>query len=195
MAIKTFAIGDLIDATAINTYMANGGLVYITEKSATSGTVVNVDSCFTSTYEAYTIVISDARVSSASATLINLRAANADVTGNYSWAGIYYPQGSLPTPTPVNGSTSSLNRWEIGLVASSGSGGASGCVVNIANPYLAQATTMSCLSTDPRTTGAAHARRYCGLQNSTTQADGFAVYFNGATISNVKIRVYGNRTE
>ena len=58
MAIKTFTTGEVLTASDTNTYLANAGLVYVT--SATIGTAVSsvtVSNCFSSTYDAYRIVI------------------------------------------------------------------------------------------------------------------------------------------
>jgi len=57
MAIKTFATGEVLTASDTNTYLANSGLVYVTNFTGTNTAVVNVDNCFTSTYDNYLLVI------------------------------------------------------------------------------------------------------------------------------------------
>jgi len=56
--VKTFAVGELVSATDVNTYMANPGLDYV--KSQTIGTAVSsveVTAAFSSTYDAYVVVL------------------------------------------------------------------------------------------------------------------------------------------
>lgn len=53
MAVKTFTTGEVLTASDTNTYLNNGGLVYITETSFTAQTAVIVDNCFTSTFANY----------------------------------------------------------------------------------------------------------------------------------------------
>lgn len=192
MAIKSFAIGDLIDANTINTYMANGGLTYITQKTATSGTVVNFDSCFSATYDSYTIVISDLRSASTVATWLKLRTGTTDISANYQWAAFYLPQGSNPATLTATNGGASPTFWELGTVSTTN---ASGCVVHLANPYLAVATTMSCMSIDARTSAGALVRQYGGVHTSATSYDGFTFSASGTTLTNVNIRLYGNRMQ
>ena len=56
MAIKTFTTGEVLTAADTNTYLANSGLVYITQVALTSGTSVTVSNCFSSTYNSYRVV-------------------------------------------------------------------------------------------------------------------------------------------
>ena len=58
MAVKTFTTGEVLTAADTNTYLNNGGLVWIKTATVTnaadSGTAFR--SIFTSTYDAYRIV-------------------------------------------------------------------------------------------------------------------------------------------
>ena len=57
MAIKTFTDSTSLPASDINTFLANSGLVYITEATATNGaSTLSIDNCFSATYENYRIV-------------------------------------------------------------------------------------------------------------------------------------------
>ena len=56
MAIKTFTAGSVLTASDTNTYLANSGLVYVTQVTVGSGvSSVNITSCFNSTYDNYRI--------------------------------------------------------------------------------------------------------------------------------------------
>jgi hypothetical protein len=61
MAIKTFTTGEVLTSSDTNTYLNNGGLVYINEVTYTGSTSASVTAqilgCFSATYQNYKIVI------------------------------------------------------------------------------------------------------------------------------------------
>ena len=60
MAIKTFSSGEVLTASDTNTYLNNGGLVYIAGGSATNTSALDVNSVFSSTYDNYRVVLQTA---------------------------------------------------------------------------------------------------------------------------------------
>jgi hypothetical protein len=62
MAIKTFTTGEVLTASDTNTYLANSGLVYITEVALST---TALDGIFTSTYDNYRIVINQMKLNTA----------------------------------------------------------------------------------------------------------------------------------
>ena len=58
MAVKTFAVGEVLTASDTNTYLANSGLVYITSSTFSGSSFVQVNNCFSSTYDNYRVMIS-----------------------------------------------------------------------------------------------------------------------------------------
>lgn len=80
MAIKTFTTGEVLTAADTNTYLANGGLTYITSGTL-SGTAI--DGIFTSTYDNYRIVFTNCSLSTSALLNFNFRTtANATESGN-----------------------------------------------------------------------------------------------------------------
>jgi hypothetical protein len=58
MAVKTFTTGEVLTAADTNTYLNNGGLVYVGQTTAGSGvTTITLNNIFSATYNAYRIVI------------------------------------------------------------------------------------------------------------------------------------------
>ena len=57
MAIKTFTAGSVLTASDTNTFLANAGLVYIKEVALSTGSTRDITSCFSSTYDAYRLII------------------------------------------------------------------------------------------------------------------------------------------
>lgn len=57
MAVKTFSTGEVLTASDTNTYLNNGGYVYVASKTFTStSSAQQIDSCFTSTYDNYRVL-------------------------------------------------------------------------------------------------------------------------------------------
>lgn len=57
MAVKTFTQAEQLTAADTNTYLNNGGLVYVTETSFSSVVAVNIDNCFTASFPNYRLSI------------------------------------------------------------------------------------------------------------------------------------------
>lgn len=89
MAVKTFTSGEVLTASDTNTYLNNGGLVYITETSFTAQTAVIVDNCFTSTYANYRFVLDLSAVSATDLILFQWRTGGSSGstygTADYDW--------------------------------------------------------------------------------------------------------------
>ena len=59
MAVYTFTDGEQNSAALMNTYCANGGLVYVTSQTVGSAvSIVTVSNCFSSTYDNYRVIYS-----------------------------------------------------------------------------------------------------------------------------------------
>lgn len=94
MAVKTFTSGEVLTAADTNTFLANAGLVYVTSGSFTSSTAVQVNSCFTSTYRDYRVILIATGASATANTFIQLsKNGTASATG-YGYAGFYAAWGS-----------------------------------------------------------------------------------------------------
>ena len=84
MAIKTFTTGEVLTAADTNTYLANSGWTYVTSVDFAGATAVNVDGCFTATYDTYQVVVSGYRAASSGYLYVQTRASAVTDTGtNY----------------------------------------------------------------------------------------------------------------
>ncbi len=63
MAIKTFTTGEVLTAADTNTYLNNGGYVYVGGGSFTTTANADFDNVFTSTYDDYRIVLTFTAIS------------------------------------------------------------------------------------------------------------------------------------
>jgi len=86
MAIKTFTTGEVLTAADTNTYLANSGLVYITQATIGSGvSSVNITNCFSSTFDNYRITIRANSASGSAPILMNYGTGTAVATNYKSY--------------------------------------------------------------------------------------------------------------
>lgn len=116
MAVKTFTSGEVLTASDTNTYLNNGGLVYITSLSFTTSATATISNCFNATYDLYRVQLITTAFS-----------------GN---PNLYFQFTKTGTPTAAN------YYWSAGYTTAAGGSGASsanpGTAVNPA--YCANAT-------------------------------------------------------
>ena len=140
MAVKTFSTGEVLTASDTNTYLNNGGLVYITQY-ALSSTSNPVSNCFTSTYDNYYIQIDYTAASAGTSQLqLRLRASGTDAATNY-YSGINYVTWS------GTGGAFGQNPGTYLYVANKGSSVKLGVGMEIHGPKLAEYTSFTWWST------------------------------------------------
>ena len=173
------------DGAAFQAVSAPGGLVHIATESFSAVSAVSINSCFSSAYQNYLIVIGPMTASTATRISFRMRASGTDST-----AGYYY---SFFGPTTwansaVAGSVSSNGNNAItGLVANATVRASS--IVEFVGPFDSLPTIFTEKSLDTRTdSGTVFAGG--GFHNVTTSYDGFTVFPATGTITGT-VRVYG----
>ena len=186
MAVKTFTTGEVLTAADTNTYLANSGLVYITQASWASGGTVSVNNCFTSTYSAYRLIIRNVKHATTDVNVqLRLRASGVDTATNYYWAGRSIVWGGTGGTDIGTGNT----WWERVAVAATANAG--GGVVDIIDPQKANVT--SGIWNGVYTATGGQLNNCSGMQNSTTQFDGFSLIANSGNLTSLTVYVYGYR--
>lgn len=180
MAIKAFSTGEVLTASDTNTYLNYGGLVYIT--STTIGSAVSsvtVSNVFSSTYDAYQIVISGGVGSTRTGLFLQL---GSSITTYYQHL-IYglYSSGAYANVTNNN----TTGYWQYAGTANT-STLAMSAFVN--NPNLSKYTTFSAPFMQDDAAG-----QVSGIHQSNTAYTGFVVGPMTGTITGGTIRVYGYR--
>ena len=139
MAIKTFTSGAVLTSADTNTYLNNGGLVYITTATA-SGTApgVNIQSCFSATYDNYRIEIINGRSSSA-ANISFQMLTGATPVGGVGYACGYTGLSSLGASTNVSNNNQAAGFMFESFLSSEGGNTAS---FDIMNPFRATRTSL-----------------------------------------------------
>ena len=185
MAIKNFTTAEVLTASDTNTYLANSGLVYVTSATATSGTSLSVNNCFTSTYSAYRIVVTRATLGALSGMSMRMRASGTDQSLLYYniRSGYDYATSAASVSAINNGA-----QWELPLITDTTS---AACVIDLQNPQASLKTQISAQGADSRTAGVG-ALIGSGMLNNTTAYDGFTI-FSGQTNTSLNLTVYGYR--
>ena len=110
MAVKTFAVGEVLTASDTNTYLANAGLVYVTSTTFSASSTVTVSNCFTSGSYAYRIIVSTTTSAAGQLQLV-LRSSTTNKTSGYYWSGLYNGSGGSALTGEAE---SNVASWKIG---------------------------------------------------------------------------------
>jgi hypothetical protein len=182
MAVKTFTSSTL-SSSDVNTYLNNGGLVYIGAYSATGATLF-IDGCFTSTYNNYMITFQSTSVTTTGSFMFKLRASGTANSTNYNYGGFQY-YTTIAATTQQNASDTSM------LFSAASGTSYTYNTIQLSNPAVAQPTPIMVDSTSWYSNYAGASIR--GFHNVSTAYDGFQITSNtGATITGT-LRVYGVR--
>ena len=187
MAVKTFTTGEVLTAADTNTYLNNGGLVYITETAITASASISINNCFTTTYSNYRVVISAAKHGSTATGLsIKLRASGTDTSTGYYWGQLFANYAG----TSGVGGGANATSYDTQIIVDTAA--TTYGIIDIMGPQAAVQSGFMNLGCDVRPLGAA--RFTTGFLNNTTQYDGFTVLPNtGSFAASGSILVYGYR--
>lgn len=175
-----YSSGDVLTAADLN---QSSGLVLATSATATSGTALSVNNCFSAQFSAYRIVVTNLTISAPSGMSMRLRASGADNTASQYYS-VRNQRDYLGSATSVQGNPAS--QWEIPLISDSAN---AGMTLDIYNPFVAVPTTYSAHGTDSRNNGYGLLNGG-GKHNVANSFDGFTIY-SAQTISSFTIKVYG----
>jgi hypothetical protein len=190
MAIKTFTTGEVLTAADTNTYLNNGGLVYVTSGTQSGTTALNVDGCFTSTYQNYRIILNAIQVSTAARALrLQFRAGgvtNANMFYDYAYNG-YRANG-----TTNNTGLAAQSFAEIGTYIDTFANATLGaCTIDVLNPQVTDRTMSLVIAQGYE---GAYAYRSGGfVQGEAVSFDGFRITLSGTGNVGFNYTVYGYR--
>lgn len=184
MAIKTFTTGEVLTASDTNTYLANGGLVYIKEVALT-GTAVNITSCFSATYDAYQIVVS------------NLTNSGGAVFLQFQLLSGTTPAASSYNSTRINVSGTSVIAAYTGAATVGNFGpfdtGKNAQTITITQPFLAIQTTAYGQCNYGAGASAAQPESFGSIHTVSSSYDGIRLLPAANSFSTGKAVVYGYR--
>ena len=186
MAVKTFTTGEVLTASDTNTYLANAGLVYVTTATFSGSTEVQINNCFSTTYDRYRIHL-DFYGSASTYANLKMRVSGANATNNYYKTG-FTTRYNTAAVTVYNGT----NEASLIPVAQYGTTSANSCgsTLEIIYPFSARNTQFQVLAYDP---AAIEQYNLYAIHAQALSYDGFAVIPQTGTITG-NIRIYGYRT-
>lgn len=186
MAVKTFTDNTALPASDINTFLANSGLVYVTNATL-SGSAVQINNCFTSTYAAYRLVFTNLTFSAGDNLTVRLVAGTTPNTSlNY-----YSSRLSVNSAGGVVGAASyAVDYWLPHVIGRTVAGGG---IIDIYNPQLTVATQFQGGGSDSATTGDA-LRLAGGYFNGSTSFSGIWLStLSGSASMAGLVTIYGYR--
>ena len=183
MSVKTFTT-EVLTSADTNTYLANSGLVYVTQASMSSSATA-INNCFTSTYQNYKVIIATTVASANEPVYLRYRVSGTDnSTTNYYYGHWYTTAGGGSGVTNASGADAFL----MGYIGSAD--GVSQTVLDISFPQ--QAVRTVCAMSRSEYDSASYVFRNGGMRfTAATQFDGFDI-FSVATLTGT-IYVYGYR--
>ena len=186
MAIKTFTTGEVLTASDTNTYLANSGLVYITQVTL-SGSAVNISSCFSATYDSYVLEFSNTKINT-SAVIVQYQMLNGTTpvttaTYNAQRASLQAGVWSL-TNTPGN---------TFGYACVVGTDVGHGSTLTVHNPFIATSTMSVSQGLYSSNLNLAYLEMLTTTQTGATSFDGIRLIGGGNTFASGTVTVYGYR--
>jgi len=183
MAVKTFVTNEVLTASDTNTYLNNGGLVYVTSASFT-GATWNINSCFTSTMNHYRVLVEYDSPGGNDVAFVQLRTGLTNTTTGYYHAGADFL--ASPTYSPQGGTNAASIR--VGCMSS---GIPARIQLEFFKPYAAAYTGVTSYSQSSYSPDSRWLTISGGHLANTTSYDGFSIA--GSTSSTGTITVYGYR--
>lgn len=184
MAVKTFTTGEVLTAADTNTYLNNGGLVFVKQVTVGSAVAtVDVTSCFSTAYDNYVVSFSNV-TSSAAGSLYAYLLSGTTPTANGFYGNTYYvvtgAAGAL-----TNSPYSNTAYGEVGGIRN---GDVNSGTFQVNAPNLATYTRFSfqgVASDYWRVGNMSH--------NASTSYDGIRLAPSSGTLTGGRITVYGYR--
>jgi len=191
MAVKQFSVSEVLTASDTNAYLANSGLVYVTQvaiPSTPAQSTVVVANCFSSTYDNYLVSVQGVTASSGGGIMAikygtGTAGAFTPTTSGFYGNTFYIANGgggglsNAPISNNASGECGSMTNTSI-----------NGFTFNVNQPNLVARTFLSFQGTDD------YYFRFGSTQhNSTTQFTGFQLSPSTGTFNNGTITVYGFR--
>ena len=180
MPLTTYTSGEVLTAASLNSnFSAAGGLQFI--KAQTIGTAVSsvaVTSAFSTTYDAYKIVITGGVASTAGSLQLQLGSTTTGYYYGYSGAtfvGVADNGGAQNAANFTNCGRGSTNTLDL--------------TVELQNPFLTKNTYAQYVWVVNETSG--RARNHAGYLNDSTSYTGFTIVVETGTITGGTIAVYG----
>lgn len=185
MAVKTFSVGELATSADVNLYLANAGLVYVTQVTIGTGvSSVNVTSCFSSTYDNYVLSYAGITASNGGVPLtLKLLSGSTPTTSGFYGNTYYCSTGVASTINNANTTNAAFTEGPSISSAYLNAG-----IVDIQSPYLATNTQFQYSGCDQT-----FWRMGASYHNSATSYNGIQLVPWTGTYTGGTVTIYGRR--
>jgi hypothetical protein len=189
MAIKTFTTGEVLTASDTNTYLNNGGLVYIGGGSF-SGTTNNVTSIFSATYDSYRIVLNNMTIGAAGYFAFRMLSGTTPL-GTATYYSAARGLDSNGTARDLSAAGASVGYMQVSFSAAATNAGS--VLMDIVNPFATKVTFFTMQSSNFANGAYTSYNGAVAIDNAASY-DGLQFLQNaGATTVGATYRVYGYR--
>lgn len=185
MAIKSFSSGEILTASDTNSYLNNGGLVYISGGTL-SGAATNFASVFNSTYRDYRVVLTGS-LSAATDFCVQFLVGTTPTTTSYWYAYTGLSGGNAA----ANQNGQNTNPCRTGASAT-GAGDTFSLSMDVFAPNIASVTYFTAQSSNQQSDDF-RARSGAGSCNVSTQFDGIRFLSAGGQTISGTVKIYGYR--
>lgn len=191
MAVKTFSVGEVLTAADTNTYLANGGLVYVTTGTLTTVSSTNylkITGAFPSAYDSFRLVINGTGSAPASLVMRFGTGGTAAIT-NYFYAHPYWysTAGGDGVVRSTGGQSSMVIGFFSGAVRTSIS-------LDVFRPNQAETTQVAGQGVGQNNASLGNAVfSIFGYHNTATAYDELYLGTNGADTFTGTCQIYGYR--
>ncbi len=172
MAIKTFAVGEVLTASDTNTYLANSGLVYVAQTTFAAAATVQFTNVFNSTYSHYRSIL---QVTGSTGTnfYIRLLVGTTPQTGNILSMNQYNQYSAASIVKNTRGD-------QYGLIGSAFSGAESQYIIDWISPFATALTSYCANGNGARSTTDSDWNLTWARNIVTTSMNGFEITTAGA---------------
>jgi hypothetical protein len=187
MTVSTnLTAGQILTASTVNTFMLNPGLNYVATGTASSGSALLIDGCFTSTFDNYLVLVDNIVTSAGASMRLNLRAAGVVNASNWTYGSI---------TADYTSSTISYGRATTQQVVPFASVGTavSNQQFEIMSPFATRPSTLYCNAIDSRLTNGVLPFITTGQLANNVSYDGLSLNLSAGTFTSITATVYGYR--
>lgn len=162
------------------------GLTLITAQTFTTSSAINVNNCFSATYQNYLVQIVISTSSTGSEAQIRLRASGTDATTDYRWSAIYNHSANA---TPAGAANNGTTGWNDYLLGYDSSGNVT-MNSTFFRPFASTPTTMVSQTISYPLNAYAYNYARSGVHTPSNSYDGFSIIPASGTITG-NLRVFG----
>jgi hypothetical protein len=183
MAVKTFT-SEILTSSDTNTYLANGGLVYVAQATIGTGvSAVAITNCFSTTYDNYLISIANATCTNDGAVYFKLLSGSTATTSGF-YSSTYYFQPGVASGL---GNAVFTNTGYCESLSQSTASSLTG-TFNVNSPFIARYSTVTAMGVAND-----YGRYVMAVHKANTSYNGFQIEPPGGTLTGGTVTVYGFR--